>query len=62
MKRFLLYFIKLYWLFIPANKRKTCIYHKSCSRHVYDITSEKGLFIGIKALATRLKLVDLTTK
>lgn len=55
MRNFLLYFIKLYWFFIPADKRQTCIYHKSCSRHVYDITSEKGLFLGLKALTTRIK-------
>ena len=55
MKHFLLGFIKLYWFFIPADKRRTCIYHKSCSRHVYDITSEKGLFFGLKALRTRIK-------
>ena len=55
MKHFLLFFIKLYWLFIPADKRLTCIYHKSCSRHVYDITSEKGLLVGLKALSARIK-------
>ena len=55
MRHLLLCFIKLYWLFIPADKRRTCIYHKSCSRHVYDITSEKGLFLGLKALTTRIK-------
>lgn len=55
MKHFLLYFIKLYWLFIPADKRRTCIYHKSCSRHVFDITTENGLLFGLKALTTRIK-------
>jgi putative component of membrane protein insertase Oxa1/YidC/SpoIIIJ protein YidD len=55
MRHFLLYIIKLYWFFIPADKRRTCIYHKSCSRHVYDITSEKGLFFGLKALTIRIK-------
>lgn len=55
MKHFLLSFIKLYWFFIPLDKRRTCLFHKSCSRHVYDITSEKGLFLGLKALMTRIK-------
>jgi len=55
MKYILLYLIKLYWLFIPANKRRTCIYHKSCSRYVYDIANEKGLLLGLKALIYRIK-------
>ena len=55
MKYLLLYIIKLYWLFMPANKKSTCIYHKSCSRYVYNITSEKGLFLGLKALRNRIK-------
>lgn len=55
MRGILLCFIKLYWLFIPADKRRNCIYHKSCSRHVYDITKKKGLFSGMKALITRIK-------
>ena len=55
MKHLLLYFIKFYWHFVPANERRTCIYHKSCSRHVYDITNQKGLFVGLKALTTRIK-------
>ena len=55
MKYFLLYIIKLYWLIIPKNKRRACIYHKSCSRHIYAITNEKGLSSGIKALKTRIK-------
>ena len=55
MKYLLLYIIKLYWLLIPKDKRRACVYHKSCSRYVYDITNEKGLFAGIKALTTRIK-------
>lgn len=55
MKHLLLHFIKLYWRFIPREKRKTCIYHTSCSIYVYDITSEKGLLLGLMALTSRIK-------
>lgn len=55
MKHFLLWLIKLYWLLISPDKRRTCIFHKSCSKYVYDITNEKGLFHGLKALITRIK-------
>lgn len=54
--RFLLVIpIKLYWLLIPADKRRTCIYSTSCSRHVYQMTNEKGILFGFKALRHRFK-------
>ncbi|MES2132676.1 MAG: membrane protein insertion efficiency factor YidD [Bacteroidota bacterium] len=55
MKYPLLFVIRFYWLVIPASKRNICLYHKSCSKHVYDVTNEKGLFVGLKELATRIK-------
>lgn len=55
MKFPLLFVIRFYWLVIPASKRNICLYHKSCSKHVYDVTNEKGLFVGLRALATRIK-------
>jgi putative component of membrane protein insertase Oxa1/YidC/SpoIIIJ protein YidD len=55
MKYALLVVIRLYWLFIPADKRRTCLYRKSCSKHVYDVTNENGLLTGLKALTTRIK-------
>lgn len=45
----------MYWAFIPASKRNTCLFNVSCSNHVFNITAEKGLLKGIKALIHRYK-------
>lgn len=55
MRFTLILIIKIYWLVFPESKRRNCIYHKSCSKHVFDITKEKGLFFGLKALINRVK-------
>lgn len=55
MKYPLLFMIRMYWWLIPSGKRRVCLYRKSCSRHVYDVTSEQGLFVGLKALNARVK-------
>ena len=55
MSMLLLGFIKGYWRLIPPKKRKKCIFKKSCSHHVYDITKEKGFLKGMKALKFRFK-------
>lgn len=51
----LLFFIKMYWFLIPANKRKKCLFKKSCSHYVFDITKEDGITKGLKALNFRFK-------
>lgn len=45
----------MYWAFIPASKRNTCLFNVSCSNHVFNITADKGLLKGIKALIHRYK-------
>lgn len=53
MRHLLLLIIKLYWKIFPEEKRRRCIFKKSCSKHVYEITVEEGLFKGLEALLFR---------
>lgn len=55
MKYLLLTAIKCYWLIIPPNKRRTCLFKKSCSHFVFDATATHGLLIGLKALNYRFR-------
>lgn len=55
MKYFLLLAIECYWLIVPARKRRTCLFKKSCSDFVYENTLKHGFFIGLKALRYRYK-------
>lgn len=55
MKYFLLIAIKCYWLIFPANKRRMCLFKKSCSRFVYENTLKYGFVSGSKALWYRYK-------
>ena len=55
MKFLLLNIIRIYWLFIPKDKRRKCIFDKSCSHHVFDETKANGFKIGIKELIFRMK-------
>lgn len=54
MKYLLILIIKIYWLIIPEKKRKRCLFKKSCSNYVYEITQKKGLIAGVKALKFRV--------
>jgi len=45
----------MYWIFIPPSKRKKCIFKKSCSHYVFDITQKEGLINGLKAFHFRYK-------
>ena len=54
MKFILLSVIKIYWYSVPANKRRKCIFNKSCSNHVYETIIQKGLFYGLKELKFRI--------
>lgn len=51
---FLLYSIKLYWLTKSKSRAAKCIFRKSCSHYVYDITKKKGLLKGLQALKYRI--------
>ncbi|MBM1105037.1 membrane protein insertion efficiency factor YidD [Aurantibacter crassamenti] len=55
MKILFLFCIKMYWFLIPENKRKKCLFKKSCSQYVFDITKENGIIGGVKALYFRFK-------
>ena len=53
MKYLLLFVIKMYWKIIPASKRKKCIFKKSCSNYVFEITQKEGFINGLKAFKFR---------
>jgi uncharacterized protein len=55
MKWIIIHMIRLYWKLIPEDRRGHCLFCETCSRHVYRITSEKGLIAGIKAFILRFK-------
>ena len=55
MKYFLLLSIKIYWLIIPASKRRKCIFRKSCSKYVYEETTNNGIISGLKAFKYRFE-------
>ncbi len=54
MKHLLLIIIRFYWKYIPESKRRKCLFKTSCSNHVYKITKEKGLLIGLRAMIFRI--------
>jgi len=45
----------MYWSIIPSNRRRQCIFKISCSHYVYNETSDKGAFRGLKALIYRYR-------
>jgi len=55
MRIVLLWLIKSYWLLIPPKKRNKCLFKKSCSNYVFDISKEEGMIKGLKALRYRFK-------
>lgn len=55
MKSILLIIIRVYWKYIPPEKRRTCIFKESCSNYVYRHTFEHGFFSGIRAFLNRFK-------
>lgn len=54
MRIILLFLIKIYWFVIPKNKRRKCIFRKSCSQYVFETTSKDGLIKGLNALIFRI--------
>lgn len=55
MKFFLICSIRCYWLLIPPRRRNRCLFKKSCSNYVFDITKEDGLIEGLRAFHYRFK-------
>jgi len=55
MKHLILFAIKMYWSCIPPSKRKKCIFKKSCSNYVFEITQKEGFISGLKAFCFRYK-------
>ncbi|MGL4585212.1 MAG: membrane protein insertion efficiency factor YidD [Flavobacterium sp.] len=55
MKYLLLLVIKTYWFLIPPNKRRKCIFRKSCSNAVYDDTISFGFYKGTQTLLFRIR-------
>jgi uncharacterized protein len=53
MKYLILSVIQIYWKVIPASKRKKCIFKKSCSNYVFEITQKEGFVSGLKAFRFR---------
>ncbi|MEY8758138.1 membrane protein insertion efficiency factor YidD [Chryseobacterium tongliaoense] len=53
MKNLLLLLIKIYWIVIPASKRRKCIFKTSCSKYVYKKTVNEGFISGLKAFRYR---------
>lgn len=54
MRLILIVIIKLYWLLIPKHRRRRCLFKKSCSIYVYEITKSEGLISGLGALRYRI--------
>lgn len=55
MKYLLLLAIRIYWK-IPLKMHQRCIFRETCSHYVYRITSEEGLWAGLRALRERNEL------
>jgi putative component of membrane protein insertase Oxa1/YidC/SpoIIIJ protein YidD len=51
----LLLVIRSYWLLWPERLRRHCLFHESCSHHVFRITKAQGLISGLKALWKRFQ-------
>jgi uncharacterized protein len=54
MKILFLMTIRLYWLLIPRNKRKRCLFKESCSKHVYQKAKSEGFISGVHSLKFRI--------
>lgn len=53
MKLLLLIIIRFYWLIIPEQRRRSCLFKESCSNYVYNKTNTIGFIAGIKAIKKR---------
>jgi putative component of membrane protein insertase Oxa1/YidC/SpoIIIJ protein YidD len=55
MKHLILLSIQLYWLSKPKNCKPKCIFKKSCSHYVYEITQQEGFLKGLEAFKFRFE-------
>jgi putative component of membrane protein insertase Oxa1/YidC/SpoIIIJ protein YidD len=55
MKHLILLTIRLYWLSKPKNCKPKCIFRKSCSHYVYEITQKQGFLKGLNAFVFRYR-------
>lgn len=55
MKYIILLIIQLYWLLKSKKGKPKCIFRKSCSHYVFEITNREGFLKGLKALCFRYK-------
>lgn len=55
MKYIILLVIRLYWCLKPKHSNPKCIFKKSCSHYVFEITKEQGFLKGLSALYFRYK-------
>lgn len=47
--------IAVYWLLWPSRWRRRCLFHESCSRHVFRVTNDEGFIPGLVALRRRVR-------
>ena len=45
--------IRLYWWLVPEERRRSCLFRLSCSRHVHAVTAGHGFVAGLRALRQR---------
>lgn len=55
MRWLLLLLIRAYWALFPRRWRRDCLFHETCSVHVFRVTETQGLREGFKALRTRFR-------
>lgn len=55
MKFLILLIIRFYWFTKSKNSKPKCIFRKSCSHYVYEITQEQGYLKGLKTLKFRFE-------
>jgi putative component of membrane protein insertase Oxa1/YidC/SpoIIIJ protein YidD len=53
MRWFFISLIKVYWYLIPQEKRRSCIFSKSCSNYVMDTLKYEGALSGLRAFSFR---------
>jgi putative component of membrane protein insertase Oxa1/YidC/SpoIIIJ protein YidD len=47
--------IRIYWFTKSRNNKPKCIFRKSCSHYVYEITQKQGFLKGLKAFMFRYR-------
>jgi putative component of membrane protein insertase Oxa1/YidC/SpoIIIJ protein YidD len=55
MKHLILLIIRFYWFSKSISSKPKCIFRKSCSYYVYEITQEQGFLKGLKAFLFRYR-------